>query len=108
MITQFITEHRYNQAGDEKKIITADMGDGKPEIPQLQNGRKEQIIYHEGYIVSYNPEYKIANWVAYELTAEEVGGRVKRSGNFVPDPMVAEDEISKNEDYAEVITIEVI
>jgi endonuclease G len=75
------------------------MGDGKPEIPRLQNGRKEQIIYHEGYTVSYNSEYKIANWVAYELTAEEVGGRVKRSDKFVPDPMVAKDETSKNEDY---------
>jgi endonuclease G len=74
--------------------------DRKPEIPQLQNNRKEQIIYHEGYTVSYNPEYKIANWVAYELTAKEVGGQVKRSNNFIPDPMVTEDETSTNEDYA--------
>ena len=79
-----------HQTGDEQK----------PEIPQLQNNRKEQIIYHEGYTVSYNPEYKIANWVAYELTAKEVGGAAKRSNNFLPDPMVREDETSTNEDYA--------
>ena len=38
------------------------------EIPQLKEKRKEQIIRHEGYTVSYNSDYKVANWVAYELT----------------------------------------
>jgi endonuclease G len=88
-----------HRAGDEKHMATAGTSGEKPEIPQLQNGRTEQIIYHEGYTVSYNPEYKIANWVAYELTAEEAGGQVKRSGNFIPDPMVAENETSTSEDY---------
>ncbi|MDR2389700.1 MAG: DNA/RNA non-specific endonuclease [Tannerellaceae bacterium] len=72
----------------------------KREIPKLQTNRKEQIIYHEGYTVSYNSDYKIANWVAYELTAEEANSKhVKRSDNFTPDPMVAEDETATNEDY---------
>jgi endonuclease G len=73
---------------------------GKPEIPRLQTNRKEQIIYHEGYTVSYNSDYKIANWVAYELTAEEANSQeVKRSSHFVPDPAVAENETATNEDY---------
>jgi endonuclease G len=71
----------------------------KPEIPQLTAHRKEQIIYHEGYTVSYNSEYRIANWVAYELTKEETDGKVKRSNRFIPDPMVREDETVTNEDY---------
>ena len=40
------------------------------EIPRLKEKRQEQVIKHEGYTVSYNSEYRIANWVAYELTAE--------------------------------------
>ncbi|MBR5298149.1 MAG: DNA/RNA non-specific endonuclease, partial [Parabacteroides sp.] len=36
----------------------------KIEIPQLIAKRKEQIIEHEGYTVSYNSDYRIANWVA--------------------------------------------
>ncbi|MDR1500693.1 MAG: DNA/RNA non-specific endonuclease [Tannerellaceae bacterium] len=72
----------------------------KPEIPQLQNGMKEQIIFHEGYTVSYNPDYKIANWVAYELTADETTGKAKRSDNFVPDPMIAEEETATKDDYS--------
>ncbi|MDR2810904.1 MAG: DNA/RNA non-specific endonuclease [Tannerellaceae bacterium] len=72
----------------------------KGEIPTLQTDRKEQIIYHEGYTVSYNSDYKIANWVAYELTAEEANSKqVKRSDNFIPDPTVAQNETATNEDY---------
>ena len=41
------------------------------EIPRLKNKQKEQVIKHEGYTVSYNSDYKIANWVAYELTSKE-------------------------------------
>ena len=34
------------------------------EIPRLKEKRQEQVIKHEGYTVSYNSEYRIANWVA--------------------------------------------
>jgi DNA/RNA endonuclease G (NUC1) len=83
------------------EIAAGETVDLKPEIPQLQNGRNEQIIYHEGYTVSYNPDYKIANWVAYELTSEETSGKVKRSDKFVPDPMIGEWATATNEDYAQ-------
>jgi endonuclease G len=70
------------------------------EIPGFQNGREEQIIYHEGYTVSYNTDYKIANWVAYRLTAEEVKStEARRSDNYMPDPMVKENETATNDDY---------
>ena len=59
------------------------------EIPTLKNKQKEQIIKHEGYTVSYNSDYKIANWVAYELTSKEATSQKnERSNKFVPDPMV--------------------
>ena len=45
------------------------------EIPSRIKGRAERIITHKGYRVSYNSEWKIPNWVAYELTDEEVEKR---------------------------------
>lgn len=69
------------------------------EIPELRTKRKEQVIRHEGYTVSYNSDYKIANWVAYELTAEEAKSKkAERSNKFVPDPMV-KGASATNEDY---------
>lgn len=69
------------------------------EIPKLKIKRSEQVIRHEGYTVSYNSDYKIANWVAYELTAEEAKSKkTERSNKFVPDPMV-KGATATNEDY---------
>jgi len=58
------------------------------EIPKMENGNAEQIITHVGYTVSYNGEWLIPNWVAYELTAGETDGKEKRNSKFSPDPMV--------------------
>lgn len=69
------------------------------EIPRVQTARKEQIIRHEGYTVSYNSDYRIANWVAYELTAKEAKSKkAERSNKFVPDPK-AKGASATNEDY---------
>lgn len=70
------------------------------EIPVLKNGAKEQIIKHEGYTVSYNSDFKIPNWVAYELTLEKVSNaKVKRHNKFIPDPQV-KGATALNEDYS--------
>lgn len=70
------------------------------EIPQLKVKRTEQVIRHEGYTVSYNSDYKIANWVAYELTATEAKSKkTERSNKFVPDPLV-KGATATNEDYS--------
>lgn len=69
------------------------------EIPQLKVKRTEQVIRHEGYTVSYNSDFKIANWVAYELTAKEAKSKkTERSNKFVPDPQV-KGATATNEDY---------
>lgn len=69
------------------------------ELPRLEVKRDEQIIRHEGYTVSYNSEYRIANWVAYELTSHEaVSRKSERSNKFVPDPKV-KGTTALNEDY---------
>lgn len=69
------------------------------EIPSRIKGRVERIITHKGYRVSYNSEWKIPNWVAYELTDEEVEGEVPRSNKFVPDPMVPKYQTATTDDY---------
>lgn len=69
------------------------------EIPRLQNRKKEQVVYHEGYTVSYNSDYRIANWVAWELTAQEArSGDAKRSNKFVSDPKV-KGPVAHTNDY---------
>ena len=69
------------------------------EIPRLKEKRQEQVIKHEGYTVSYNSDYKIANWVAYELTATEAKSKkTERSNKFVSDPQV-KGATAMNEDY---------
>ena len=51
------------------------------DIPLPLNGVSEQILYRSSYIVSYNKNYKIPNWVAWHLTANHIDGSVKRPGN---------------------------
>ncbi|MEI6132924.1 MAG: DNA/RNA non-specific endonuclease [Bacillota bacterium] len=57
-----------------------------------------QIIMHTGYTLSYNPAFRIANWVAYELKAEETVAVVKRNDKFIPDPLLSSGPVS-NSDY---------
>jgi endonuclease G len=71
----------------------------KVEIPAKLNNRKEQIITHTGFTVSYNSDWKIPNWVAYELTKEEVGGIVPRYDTFMPDPNISYTQSATNNDY---------
>ena len=56
------------------------------ELPQVEEG--EVVIRHVGYTLSYNEIHEQANWVAYELTAEEVAGEVERKDAFRADPEV--------------------
>ena len=58
------------------------------EIPVLRANRPEQVIAHYAYTVSYNPDWCVPNWVAYELTREETRGNVPRAIHFEPDPDV--------------------
>lgn len=58
------------------------------EIPAPLKDRPEQIIQHTGFILSYNKQWKVANWVGYELTRSETRGEEKRTNKFVKDPLV--------------------
>lgn len=69
------------------------------EIPNITEERSDRIITHKGYTVSYNYDWKIPNWVAYELTAWEVNGEVPRYDRFKPDPMVPQNATATTNDY---------
>ena len=69
------------------------------EIPTITDERSDRIITHKGYTVSYNYDWKIPNWVAYELTDVEVMGEVPRYDKFKPDPMVPQNASAHTNDY---------
>lgn len=57
--------------------------------PRPMEGISEQIIRKTSYIVSYNKDTKIPNWVAWHLTAEHTDGPYKRMSNFYEEESVA-------------------
>lgn len=88
-----------NKTGQGASAASATVVPKQAEIPKLLVKQKEQIIRHEGYTVSYNSDYRIANWVAYELTKQEAKSKkAERSNKFVPDPLV-KGASATNEDY---------
>lgn len=62
--------------------------DGPVEIPRIMDSRPSQVIWHKGYVVSFNTDTRLPNWVAYELTHVEAVGTCKRNGRFFADPEV--------------------
>lgn len=69
------------------------------ELPVINDDRSNRIIAHKGYTVSYNYDWKIPNWVAYELADWEVEGEVPRYDRFKPDPMVPQNVTATTNDY---------
>lgn len=55
-------------------------GSSKLEMPATSS--VDSILVYSGFVVSYDSEHLIPQWVAYELTAEEVDGEISRSGSF--------------------------
>ena len=93
----------FDKARDYYKEITGTDTSQVPyyerlEIPQSKKKLKEQVVEHKGYTVSYNTTWLIPNWVAYELTDEEVVGQVSRADKFVPDPDI-KGRCSTTDDY---------
>ena len=67
------------------------------EIPEYQAG--EDIVAHTGYTASYNHQTLVPDWVAWELTEEEVRGTLGGQYSFSRDPVVRNPKASR-EDYA--------
>jgi endonuclease G len=59
------------------------------EIPYRLEDSESEIIEHMSYTLSYNNDYRVPNWVAYELLETEVlTGYRSREDEFTPDPLV--------------------
>lgn len=58
------------------------------------------LLHRRGYVVKYNPENKIPDWVAWKLCSEHLGGTAKRTDNFLPDPDLPEVFRSYHADYS--------
>ena len=58
-------------------------------IPAPMSNLPEQIIRRKAYILSYNKETRIPNWVAWHLTAEHTDGECKRINTYTEDKDVS-------------------
>jgi endonuclease G len=83
------------RASDGRKVNFFPARINHPELPKPNP--HSQIIHHKGYTLSYNSTYNIADWVAYELTAEETVPVVKRNNHFIPDPLLKSGSASNND-----------
>ena len=80
----------------EIQVSRSGEGYSNLELPALRAG--EQVISHLGYTTSYNSKTLNPDWVAYELTKEEVQGEYKGKASFCWDPDV-KGRKSRREDY---------
>lgn len=67
------------------------------ELPAIEG--TDVILVYSGFVVNYSPEYLIPNWVAYELTSDEVKGDVPRATGFSMD-LSYKDRQAMREDYS--------
>ncbi len=69
--------------GSEKDLMS------RIEIPYRLEDNEGNIIEHMGYALSYNSDYRVPNWVAYELLESEVITAYRsREDKFEPDPLI--------------------
>ena len=69
------------------------------DLVTITDGRTSQNITHLAYSVSYNVDWNLPNWVAYELTASETIGDCERCNSFSPDPELIGDPVV-HKDYS--------
>lgn len=67
--------------------------------PKVGKGCSDKRIEHKAYSLSYNKDFRVPNWVFYELTRDELEGRLERSNNFQPDPEIKREDAAQLEDY---------
>lgn len=67
------------------------------ELPAIKNS--DEILVYSGFVVNYNNDRLIPNWVAYELTANEVEGTIPRAKRFSMDLSYKKKQAMR-EDYS--------
>lgn len=67
------------------------------ELPAILDS--DIVLVYSGFVINYNTQYLIPNWVAYELTAEEVEGKIPRAKGFSMDLDFSRRQATR-EDYS--------
>lgn len=67
-------------------------------MPKPLDGISEIILRKTSYIVSYNKDTKLPNWVAWNLTSDHTDGPYRRLGNFYEDEEAPQPRAT-NDDY---------
>lgn len=58
------------------------------------------LVVRDQYVLSYNNDKKIPNWVSWQLNEDWLGGQ-KRTGNFVPDDSLPSGyDLAQSSDYS--------
>lgn len=71
------------------------------ELPaSLKGKREERILKRMTYTVSYNEDWNLPNWVAWELNREKLIERESRSDKFLPDPDLPRRKAVVTKDYS--------
>lgn len=84
--TKQVSEPQITETVQASKPITSNRIEGL-EIPRYISGH--EVVRHTGYTLSWNEQYLVADWVAYELTDEELDTQeYSRSEDFRPDESV--------------------
>ena len=78
-----------NREGAAENSTDAAANNSAIEIPRTRQGVRQQILRRKGYTASYNPDWLIANWVAYEITPDEASARGERGSGFEADPDIS-------------------
>ncbi|MBR7004157.1 MAG: DNA/RNA non-specific endonuclease [Bacteroidales bacterium] len=80
----------WGSSGSEEPTVVPDKDlMSRLEIPYRLEDNESTIIEHMGYALSYNSDYRVPNWVAYELLETELTtGFRSREDGFEPDPMI--------------------
>ena len=70
------------------------------EVPAKLKDRSEKILRRSNYTVSYNRNWNMPNWVAWELNKSETKGKNGRSNEFSIDPDLPKAYQVESYDYA--------
>ena len=85
--------------GFYQPVILDEIDYEKQAQPKVGKNISDKKISHIAYSLSYNKDYRVPNWVFYELTREETEGRLERSNNFQADPEIKHEDAAQLEDY---------
>lgn len=68
-------------------------------LPSFLTDRAEEIVWHDGFVLSYNRKHLLPNWVSWLLTKERTRGKEKRADNFQPDMDIHKGPLAEDKDY---------